>query len=342
MIIRITRYPLYFLVFFAIFSCKPDERSILPKISGAAGEVLLIIDNQEWESEVGEKFTEVLTQVQPALPQPEPTFDLMHTSPAGFTNIFRVHRNIIFARIGSEFEEPKITVQTDQWATPQLIINLQAPNEAECIRLLEESGDQILERINRSERERLMDYYRSYQVTAIYNHLKEKHHLTLAIPKGYEIAVDTNDFVWITTESAQPGESGYAFYSQQSILIYYYNYVDTNTFTLDYLVNKRNQQVKKHIPGPNAGSYMATEDLLPPIMKEFTLNERYVAEVRGLWKLEKGAMGGPFVSLSTVDVERNRVITVEGFVFAAGLEKREFLRQVESILYTLEIEGKEE
>jgi hypothetical protein len=34
------------------------------------------------------------------------------------------------------------------------------------------------------------------------------------------------------------------------------------------------------------------------------------------------------------------VITVEGFVFAAGLDKREFLRQVESILYTLEIEKK--
>lgn len=340
MIPRIVRSLLYLFVFLAVFSCKPDERSILPKISGSAGEVLLIIDNQKWDGAVGEKFAEVLTQPLLTLPQPEPVFNLMHTSPAGFTNIFRVHRNIIFARIGSEFEEPKITVQTDQWATPQLVINVQAPNETECIRLLDESGDQIVERINRSERERLMGYYRSYQVTAIYNQLKQKHHLTLAIPKGYEIAVDTADFVWITTESAQPGESGYAYYSQQSILIYYYNYVDTNTFTLDYLVNKRNQYLKKHIPGPNPGSYMATEDLLPPILKEFTLNDRYVAEVRGLWKLEKGAMGGPFVSLSTVDEERNRVVTVEGFVYAAGLDKREFLRQVESILYTLEIEKK--
>jgi hypothetical protein len=338
MITRITRYLLYLFVFSAIFYCKPDERSILPKISGSAGEVLLIIDNQKWESTVGEKFNEVLTQVQPALPQPEPVFKLIHTSPAGFTNIFRVHRNIIFARIGSEFEESKIAIQRDQWATPQLVINVQAPNDEECIRLLEESGDQIIERINRSERERLMDYYRSYQVAAIYNRLKVKHHLTLSIPKGYEIAVDTTDFVWISTESAQPGESGYAFYSQQSILIYYYDYVDTNTFTLDYLVNKRNQYLKKHIPGPNPGSYMATEDLLPPIMKEFKLDDRYVAELRGLWKLENGAMGGPFVSLSTVDEERNRVITVEGFVFAAGLDKREFLRQVESILYTLEID----
>ena len=338
MMTRINRYLPYFFVISAIVSCKPDARSILPKISGSTGEVLLIIDNQKWESAVGAKFNEVLTRIQPALPQPEPVLDLIHTSPAGFTNIFRVHRNILFAKIGSEFEEPKITVQTDQWATPQLIINIQAPNDDECIRLLEESGDQIIERVNRSERGRLMGYYRSYQVAAIYNRLKEKHHLTLSIPKGYEIAMDTTDFVWISTESAQPGQSGYAFYSQQSILIYYYDYVDTNTFTIDYLVDKRNKYLKKNIPGPNPGSYMATEDLLPPTMQEFKVDDRYVAELRGLWKLEKGAMGGPFVSLSTVDEERNRVITVEGFVFAAGMDKREFLRQVESILYTLEIE----
>lgn len=321
-----------------LFSCKPDESTLLPKISGAAGEVLLIIENQIWDSPVGKEFNEILTQAQPALPQPEPVFKVLHTSPAGFTNIFRVHRNIIFARIGSEFEEPKITVQTDQWATPQLIINVQAPNEEEFLNLLEESGNQIVDRINLGERERLIDYYNNYQVPAIYRKLKERHNLTLSIPSGYEIAEDTTNFVWISTESAQPGTSGYAFYSQQSIMIYYYNYRDTNTFTIDYLINKRNQIVKKHIPGPNPNSYMATEDLLPPIMKEFTQDDRYFAEVRGLWKLENGAMGGPFVSISTVDELRNRVITVEGFVFAAGLEKREFLRQVESILYTLKIE----
>jgi hypothetical protein len=121
-------------------------------------------------------------------------------------------------------------------------------------------------------------------------------------------------------------------------MIYYYNYTDTNTFTLDFLVDKRNQIVKKYIPGPNPNSYMATEDLLPPVMKEFKQEGKYFAELRGLWKLENGSMGGPFVSISTVDELRNRVITVEGFVFAAGLEKREFLRQVESILYTLKIE----
>ncbi|NQU81639.1 MAG: DUF4837 family protein, partial [Bacteroidetes bacterium] len=34
----------------------------------------------------------------------------------------------------------------------------------------------------------------------------------------------------------------------------------------------------------------------------------------------------------------NRVITVDGFVYAPGDKKRELLRQVETILYSLKLE----
>ncbi len=47
-------------------------------------------------------------------------------------------------------------------------------------------------------------------------------------------------------------------------------------------------------------------------------------------------MGGPFISLSTFDKERNRIVTVEGFVYAPKFDKRNYLRQVEAILYTLD------
>ena len=82
---------------------------------------------------------------------------------------------------------------------------------------------------------------------------------------------------------------------------------------------------------------MTTEDILPPDYSEFEMEGRYFAKLRGLWKLENGFMGGPFISLSTVDEKRQRIVTVDGYVYAPSEEKREFLRQVESILYSLEI-----
>jgi hypothetical protein len=140
--------------------------------------------------------------------------------------------------------------------------------------------------------------------------------------------VDSSNFVWLASETPL---------SSQGIFIYFYPYTDENTFTPEYLVEKRDKFLKKFVPGPSPNTWMATEDLLPPSFNEFKLDEKYYSELRGLWKLQNGFMGGPFVSFSTVDESRMRVVTVEGFVYAPSEEKRELLRQVESILYTLEI-----
>ena len=47
------------------------------------------------------------------------------------------------------------------------------------------------------------------------------------------------------------------------------------------------------------------------------------------------AMGGPFVSHSRVDTENNRVVVVEGFVFAPEKMKRGLMRRMEGSLYML-------
>jgi len=68
------------------------------------------------------------------------------------------------------------------------------------------------------------------------------------------------------------------------------------------------------------------------------LNNRYTVEMRGLWKTEGAFLGGPFVSYTTVDTIRNRVVTVDGFVYGGKKTKRNLIRQVEAILTTLEFE----
>ncbi len=57
--------------------------------------------------------------------------------------------------------------------------------------------------------------------------------------------------------------------------------------------------------------------------------------MRGLWELHGDFMGGPFVSYTVVDERHNRVVTLDGFVYNPGHDKRDLLRQIESLLYTL-------
>ena len=63
-------------------------------------------------------------------------------------------------------------------------------------------------------------------------------------------------------------------------------------------------------------------------------------EVRGLWELHNGFMGGPFVSYVQVDSTARQVVVCEGFVFSPNSAKRDLLRSVEASLRTLRKMGK--
>lgn len=54
---------------------------------------------------------------------------------------------------------------------------------------------------------------------------------------------------------------------------------------------------------------------------------------RGLWEMKNDAMGGPFVA-RTLSFG-NKTLTIEGFVYAPGQKKKNKLRQLEAVLYTL-------
>lgn len=150
----------------------------------------------------------------------------------------------------------------------------------------------------------------------------------MPVPTGYNVNIDTTNFVWISREDPE---------LSQGLIVYSYPYTDTNTFTLDFLVNKRNEFLKKYLPGPLDGTWMTTETRIELNFKAFSYHNQYFAEVRGLWRVENDYMGGPFVSVTTLDEKRNRIITAEGYVYGPKFKKREYVRQLETIIYNLKM-----
>jgi hypothetical protein len=219
-----------------------------------------------------------------------------------------------------------MAMANDQWAVPQLIIDITAPNDSSCINLLTKNGDLLTNKINEAERQRVLINYKRYQEADVSRELTKKYGLSLIIPKGYSLDVDSSDFVWITNETPL---------TSQGILIYSYPYENQEAFLPENLIRKRNEFLKKYVKGPVDNTWMTTEDLIPPVYSEFEKDSLYFAKLRGLWKLQNGFMGGPFVSISTVDKKKNKVVTLEGYVYAPRNKKRELLRQVESIIYSV-------
>jgi hypothetical protein len=314
--------------FILLGACDSEKKPLLPKITGKPGEILLVMDEYHWNSETGEFFRETFSQPVIALPQEEPIYDLVRIPSAGFNNIFKSHRNIILTKISSRNKKPRIIVQRDIWAKPQIVINVIGPKDTTTLHYLKENREKLVSLIDQIEIERTVENYKKNRAKGIDQLLRTEHHLSISVPAGYNYDVDTTQFIWISHEPSD---------RMQGVLIYYYDYTDTNTFTEEYLVKKRNEYTRRFVPGPNKGSYMTVESEGPLFFREYTKDDRYFAEIRGLWKLENGYMGGPFISITTLDKARNRVVTAEGFVFAPGKDKRNYIRELEAILQTFKV-----
>ncbi len=300
-------------------------QAMLPNVSGSSGEVLVVLDKAKWDGPLGRKIIEVLAAPIDRLPQPESNFDLVNVSPNAFSKLYQTHRNVIFVDIGED-KEQQVTFQQNTYAFSQLMINLQGRNEQEVIDLLEKEGQSIINKINISERDRWISVYKRSLNSIIFNKLRDEYKMNIYIPANFSLDVEEKGFLWFSYETPT---------TTQAILIHYFDHNGKNYFNEDSIISIRNNMTKEKVEGPAKGSYMAIENQVPVKYRLFRFRQRDYAEMRGLWTLENGFMGGPFVNLVTRDEVNDRFVMLDGFVYAPNDDKRELLRQVEAILYTV-------
>ncbi|RLD61582.1 MAG: hypothetical protein DRJ01_07655 [Bacteroidetes bacterium] len=316
------------IVFTISCESKKARTALLPSVSGKAGEVVLVMKEKYKGSEIGKDFKKLFSQEVYGLPQSEPMFNLFFFRHDAFTNILKLHRNIIFTQISPSIKKAKISFRKNVWARPQLFISIVAPNEKEFKKLFNENKDKLLRSVELAERQRIINNYKKYEEKSLCKLIRDKQHISISVPKGYALRIDTSNFMWVSHETPQ---------ISQGILIYSYNINDSIALNEKLLIHIRDSVLKKNVPGPLPNTYMITEHALPVEFKEFYLNRKYTAQLRGLWKVQNDYMGGPFISFSRFDMKRNRIVTVDAYVYAPKFDKRNYLRQVEGILYTMDI-----
>ena len=317
-----------FLLALVLVRCNNDNTIMMPNVTGAINEVLLILDNAKWDDTLGHTYLNILAEEQDALNQSEPIFDVLRMPHSGFNNIFKKHRSLVINNTNPKYKEPIIIIQHDKWAKTQIVINVFAADDSSAVKLLMDNKEKIVDQLNKAERDRIMELNRKNPERGIYSHLMEKHKLGIFVPNSYKMDVDTTDFVWLSQETPLV---------IQGVLIYHYSFDALKPLTPEFLIAQRNKFTKKYVPGNISGSYMTTEMYIPPVYSEILYKDRQFYELRGLWTLENGFMGGPFISLTTVDHENKQIVTAEGFVFAPNQDKKNYIRQLEAIVYSLVI-----
>lgn len=311
----------------ALASCKGGKKALLPSISGKAGEVIVVMDRDNWEGNIGVEVRELLACDCPYLAQLEPMYSLVNVTPGGFADLFKVHRNIVIFDINESKTEDKVDYLHDIWAAPQCVINISSKDAKSATELIKANGKTIVSAIEQAERDRVIRNSIRYEERSLAPQVTEIFGGSPHFPMGYKLKKKTDSFIWIADEKQ---------YTIQGVLIYKYPATVAEEFTRDNIVSHRNTVLKENVPGMFDGTYMTTSKVITPDVEYIKYKGRNFAQLRGYWEVENDYMGGPFVSHSFFSPDGMEVIVAEAFVYAPKYDKRQYLRQVESILYSWE------
>ena len=323
----ISRISAFIALFVAAVSCSSGkQKALLPNVSGKAGEVIIAMDKDNWEGDLGNEVRYVLGGDTPYLAQKEPLFNLVNVSPTGFADLFRVHRNIVIFSTDSSLQG-KVVYRADLWARPQCVIEVSAPDSQTLLNLFRENSDNISGALEQAERDRIIANAKLYEEYGIAEAVRGKISGSPHFPSGYKLRKMTDDFIWIADDKQ---------YSTQGVFIYWYPAEEKENFSKENILAHRNAFMKANVPGMFDNTWMTTSTFIEPTVEFISFRGRQFAQTRGFWEVQNDFMGGPFVSHSFYSRDGKDIIVVEAWVYAPKYDKRQLLRQVESVIYSFE------
>ena len=326
------RRALLLLLLSALVSCR--NGSLLPRSGGQLYEVLLVGDT------AGMVRSTLIADVE-GLPQPESSFDVSEVSTKAFGNTLRYTRNIVIVDINAEaYTRPSIRSERNVWAQPQTVVHIGAPSASALHNSIDSIGRRLRILLNRSETRKQLSMLRHERNVKAEKLARKMFGIELWIPADMIASKQGKDFLWLSNNSAT---------MMQDIVVYRdWSPVNVSDVKANpdvrttgygdsearYFIGARDYMLGRNILGETDSMHMAT-------VPESVLTDGR-GFYRGLWMMTGDAMGGPFVSrtLSLRQPERRgnfvcRHVVVEGFVFAPGKTKRNAVRRLEAVLYTM-------
>lgn len=292
--------------------------------TGKAGEMILAIDTSYWTPAARTRIYQVLQQPQPAINQLEPMFDIIQCSNKDFLASFTRHRNIVQFDYNPNYSQNFLDLKRDPYTKPQIQAVIRGNNQDSLLAIFLEHQDEIVEAMYENDIARLQNAHRKLNNPNVEKKIKEKFGLTMTIPDGYFVGREEEDFLWLCFRTPK---------NDRFIMIYK---SPAYELTTENIVYERNRITKAYIQGAVQGAYPIVADLEGfPLMREYKLHYHNGIELRGLWASVRDKMGGPFYSYTMLSPDQSSCITVDGFVYAPQEKKRDYLREVESIVKSI-------
>lgn len=333
-----------------------QRRENLPRATGKTGEIILVMDSAQWQDKLGDAIRGTFGETVPFIPRQEPLFALNLVAPRNFQNFLKRQKNIMIVTVlddksrsnkmlRSYFTEESLRMiekdsslfmlaKKDEFARGQEILHLFGKTEDILIKNLSKNKEKLQAYFLKAEETRINQALFSVNFEkGLSNHIEKKLGCQLKVPTGYEIGIEDDRFIWLRNFNPDV---------DKSIFITYTPYKSEEMFSLESLLELRTELSKPYIlykPEDPESYLVAEQDNFDIFRKELNFKGLYAVELKGLWKLNKYYMGGPFISYAMVDESSNRFYYIEAFLFSPGQPQRDHMRELEAILKTFKVPG---
>ncbi len=332
------KYTLFF-IFYICISCNTTDEKVLLSSTGLPGTIILVNYTNIVPQKIDTNFKNFFNDYQYGLPQAEKKFDITMVDAKNFSKTFKTFRNIFLVQ-KTDSAQPSLKIKRNVWAESQQVFYFNITREQDLINLIVHNKEKITTYINHKEREKIISRNLQFGNNALTDSIKSRFNIILNIQEGYEKVLLDSNFCWIRLDRER-SIGGYSHPIIQALTLSVVPYTDTSQLSIQYLVQHRDSICKKYILGSIEGSYMETNTkFITPTQSRFFYQNYYVSEIRGLWRMKNGVnMGGPFIQVTFTDTTHNTLYIFDGYVFAPQFNKREYLREIEAIIYSFNVKS---
>ncbi len=315
---------IFFLSFIFFTSCNFfDDSNVLPPSSGKAGELIVLIENSLWETDIQDSLKKYLAYELEGLPRAESAFRIINIPQKAFNQIFKTHRNILTVRIGPSLGVKKAEKLSDS----QLFIRLEAPDVPGLRKLLHMEGERLAKLFMQEEIEREQRRVKKALLEGFHQQTRSEQGFLLDVPRDFTLTKTATKNTYHLQKEVHKSTLG--------LLIFVTPYTDEGQFELEGLIADRNLMCKPNILGERSGSYMKTEERLPVSLKPVPGIGSHGVVARGLWKMKHDFMGGPFIQYRILSPDKSKIVTIDGYVYGPGSKKRNHLLELEAIMSSI-------
>lgn len=330
---HIKKIALFVIIVISFISCEhKQDKKLLPSSIGRFNELMLVANHKVWEGKIGKELKKVIESDVIGLPQPEPQFSIAQIPHQGFNGFLKHNRNILSIE---KSDTASFDIEYDVYSKPQIYVHIKGPDQLSIIKLIHKNEEELI------------SLFKNHDLNMVKNRLGKSIHkkksiqffntqdLFLKVPSDFSKVDDVSDFVWFRKRFEH---YGYNINGSLNIVAYTIPLDLPFEKIKDSIISIRDATGKKHLPGAVDDSYLMTEKEYIPHVFDAEIDNKTAYKVVGKWEMFRVIEAGPFVSYFVHDKENNRLVVVEGIVYAPIVKKRDFMFELEASIRTLKIE----